>query len=92
MASVTIGDSFGSKFWMIGSSMFGGSCRRMRATFAATSCRAAWMSTPRLNCRRTIEVPWLDVLVTSYVPATVFTASSIGRETCRSIVCGDAPG
>ena len=45
-----------------------------------------------LNFTRTIELPSNDVEVISWIPCTVLSASSIGRETSRSITSGDAPG
>src|SRR4051812_32434714 len=87
-----IGESFGSKCRMIGSSMFGGRERRIRATFAWTSCCATLMSTPRLNVTRTFELPSDDVELISLMPCTVLSASSIGLETWRIITSGDAPG
>src|SRR5688500_19186673 len=63
---------------LTGSSMFGGSERRMRATFACTSCWAAATSTFRWNCRRTIDCPSMDVDVTSF--------TQIGRASCRERV------
>src|SRR5688572_988640 len=92
MAIAMIGDSLGSKCRMIGSSMFGGSCRRMRAIFAWTSCSAVPISTPRLNIRRTVAVPSMDVEVISLIPCTVLSASSTGFATSRIIDSGDAPG
>ena len=92
MASDMIGRSFGSKRTMTGSSMSRGRPRRMRATLACTSCCASMALTPRFNCTRTSELPSNDVLVTSLRPCTVLRASSIGRDTSRSITSGDAPG
>jgi hypothetical protein len=92
IAIAMIGDSFGSKWRMIGSSMFGGSCRRMRAIFACTSWSAVPMSTPRLNWRRTMEFPSSDVEVISLIPCTVLSASSTGFDTSRIMDSGDAPG
>ena len=41
---------------------------------------------------RTLEFPSDDVEVISRIPVTVLSASSMGRETSRSITSGDAPG
>jgi hypothetical protein len=68
IAIAMIGDSFGSKCRMMGSSMLGGSWRRMRAIFACTSCSAVPMSTPRLNWSRTMEFPSSEVEVISLMP------------------------
>jgi hypothetical protein len=69
-----------------------GSVRRMRATFACTSCCATATSTPRLNWRRTMDTPSSDVEVISLIPCTVLSASSIGFEMSRIITSGEAPG
>ena len=92
IATLMIGRSFGSKRRTMGSSMEGGSCRRIRATFALTSCCAAITSTPRLNWSRTSELPSSDVEVTSLMPCTVLSASSIGFDTSRITTSGEAPG
>jgi hypothetical protein len=87
-----IGESFGSKRWMIGSSMSCGSCRRMRATLPCTSCSASIGFAESSSRTRTFELPSDDVEVTSRIPWTVLTASSIGLESSRSTTSGDAPG
>ena len=64
----------------------------MRATLALTSCCAAMTSAPSSICRRTSEEPSSEVLVTSRIPCTVLSASSIGLLTSRITTSGLAPG
>ncbi len=92
IAMLMIGRSFGSNRMITGSSMSRGSCRRMRATFPCTSGCIFITSTPRWNCRRTIDEPSVDVEVISFSPSVVLSASSIGLETSRSTTSGEAPG
>ncbi len=64
----------------------------MRATLDCTSCWAAMTSTSSCSRTRTMELPSMEVEVTSSIPWTVFSASSMGRDTSRSTTSGEAPG
>lgn len=87
-----IARSFGSKRMMTGSFASGGSWRRTRATLEMTSCCASMVLTLSCMLTRTEEFPSDDVEVTSLIPCTVFTDSSMGREMSRSMTSGEAPG
>ncbi len=91
-ASETIGMPPMSIFSMIGSSMSAGRSPRMAAIFVRASCAARSVLISSWNSTTTCETPSRDVEPTCRTPAIGLTASSIGRDTSRSTVSGEAPG
>src|SRR5687768_10325617 len=77
---------------MIGGSASSGRSLNTVATRSRTSCAA--VSILRLRSNRTMmkEDPIPEMDRSSWIPSTVFTASSILCETCASTSAGDAPG
>ena len=68
-----------------------GKRRAATATRSRTSWAAVSMSRDRSNVMMTNDVPVPEIERSSVMPATVFTASSIGCVTVTSTSSGDAP-
>ena len=87
-----MGESAGFTFWYEGGMIPVGSCRRVFAIAAWTSCAAPSIGRSRLNWSVIDVLPWLldEDMVSS--PAMVENCFSSGVATAEAMVSGLAPG
>ena len=92
MASETIGSVFGSKRWMIGSRISGGSWPRTSEIASRTSCVAWLTSFEKANWTMIWAKPSVELELILSTPLMPESRSSMRVTTSRSTISGAAPG